>query len=467
MSKKRHNRLMTKLLSGMFLGIGGIIGVKLGARFLFKGLFKKTLKLIMTEEYSNNLWELVSATSRVGPQKIVELNLRAETGEVVRRPLGSPKKYPSVDSLLFPFAQITTMPLQETEQVDTSVVIGRKARKPLVLDIPVLIGGMGYGFALSEQFRLALAHGASLAGTAFNTGQGGILPGERQAAKKLILQYNRGDWSKEPPILKQADALELHFGQGAMGGSSGVLPAQKMTKKMRKVFRRQKGEGIIYPARIPGIERPEDLLKKVRELRGITEGIPIGAKIAAGDMLEEDLAWCLEAGLDYVAVSGAEGAAKGAPPTLLDDHGLPTLIALCRAVNYLEKIGAKEEIDLIIDGKLITPGEILKVLALGANAVYIGTAALLATAHTQVLKVLPFEPPTALSWNVSRYSRRFNSRKGARNLYLFLKSCALEMQMSLRAMGKASIGELSKADLVAVDPFVAEITGVKLAHIPR
>jgi len=151
----------------------------------------------------------------------------------------------------------------------------------------------------------------------------------------------------------------------------------------------------------------------------------------------------------------------------LDDHGLPTLIALCRAVNYLEKIGAKEEIDLIIDGKLITPGEILKVLALGANAVYIGTAALLATAHTQVLKVLPFEPPTALSWNVSRYSRRFNSRKGARNLYLFLKSCALEMQMSLRAMGKASIGELSKADLVAVDPFVAEITGVKLAHIPR
>ena len=179
---------------------------------------------------------------------------------------------------------------------------------------------MGYGFSLSEQFRLALAKGATLAGTAFNTGQGGVLPGERRAAKQLILQYNRGDWSKEPHILRQADALELHFGQGAVGGSFGILPAQKMTRNMRKMFRRQKGERVVYPARIPGIERPEDLLKKVKELRSITDGIPIGAKIAAGDMLEKDLVWCLEAGLDYVAVSGAEGAVKGA--TLLDDHGL-------------------------------------------------------------------------------------------------------------------------------------------------
>jgi len=235
---------------------------------------------------------------------------------------------------------------------------------------------------------------------------------------------------------------------------------------MREMFHRPKGERVVYPARIPGIERPEDLLKKVRELRSITDGIPIGAKIAAGDMLEKDLAWCLEAGLDFIAVSGAEGAAKGAPPTLLDDHGLPTLIALVRAVNYLEKVGAKKEIDLIIDGKIITPGDILKVLALGANAVYIGTAALFATAHTQVLKAMPFEPPTALAWNIGRYSRRFNSKKGASNLYLFLKSCTLEMRMSLSAMGKASIKELAKTDLVAVDPFVAEITGVKLAHVP-
>lgn len=455
-----------KLLSGILLAIGGIVGVKLGARFAFKRFFRKTAKLIMTDEYHENLWEFVTAASRVGLQKIVEMNLRAESGEVVKRPLGSPKKYPSVDNLLFSFAQIATMPLQEKEQVDTSVIIGRKARKPLVLDIPILIGGMGYGFSLSEQFRLALAKGATLAGTAFNTGQGGVLPGERRAAKQLILQYNRGDWSKEPHILRQADALELHFGQGAVGGSFGILPAQKMTRNMRKMFRRQKGERVVYPARIPGIERPEDLLKKVKELRSITDGIPIGAKIAAGDMLEKDLVWCLEAGLDYVAVSGAEGAVKGAPPTLLDDHGLPTLIALSRAVKYLEKLGAKKEIDLIIDGKLITPGDILKVLALGANAVYIGTAALFATAHTQVLKAMPFEPHTALSWNIGKYSRRFNSKKGAGNLHLFLKSCTLEMRMSLSSMGKASIKELSKADLVAVDPFVADITGVKLAHIP-
>lgn len=463
MSKKDQNHWPY----GLLLLLGSFAGIKYLGRTIFKRVFRRATRIIMTDEYHENLWEFVSATARVGPQKIVELNLRSEYGKAGERPLGSPKKLPTVDGLMFPFAQIATLPIREHEGIDTTVMIGKKVHKPLILETPIMVGGMGYGFSVSEKVRIALAKGCTLAGTAVNTGQGGLLSKERKAAKQLILQYNRGHWSKEPEILRQADAIELHFGQGAVGGSFGLLPANRISRKMRRVFEVKRGERIVYPSRIPGINRPQDLIKKVKELRSITDGIPIGAKIAGGDMLEKDLAWCLEAGLDFIALSGCEGASKGSPPTLLDDHGLPTVIALSRAVNYLDKAGAKKEIDIIIDGKLITPGDFLKVLALGADAVYIGTAALFAVSHTQVLKALPFEPPTGVVWDVSRLAHRFKINKGAKSLHLFLRSCTLEMKMSLSTMGKTSIHELTKDDLVAIDPFIAEITGVRMAHIPR
>jgi glutamate synthase domain-containing protein 2 len=437
-----------------------------GRKILGRNL-KKATKIIMTDHYHENLWEFISATKRVTSQKIVELNLRSEWGKPVERPLGSPKRFPSLDGLMFSFAQIETMPVSEYEEIDIKVTIGKKARRPLSLETPIMIGGMAYGFALSEKFRIAMAKGSALAGTAINTGQGGMLPREREAARQMILQYNRGHWSKEPEILRQADALELHFGQGASGGTTSVLPAYEISAKMRRMYGVKRGKNIIYPAHIPGILKPRDLSKKVKELRKLTDGIPIGAKIAAGDEIEKDMAWCLEAGLDFIAVSGAEGASKGSPPTLLDDLGLPVVFALSRAVNFLEKTGARKEIDLIIDGKLITPGDFLKVMALGADAVYIGTAALFATAHTQVLKAFPFEPPTAVALHVNKLSRKFKIEKGAENLHNFLRSCASEMKIALSAMGKTSIRQLAKEDLIAIDPLIAEVTGVRLAHIPK
>lgn len=464
MAKRKKNNKY--LRCGVLFVFGGFMGLRLLGRTLFARFFRRATKIIMTDEYHQNLWEFVSATARVTPQKIVELNLRSESGEVVERPLGTPKKFPSIDGLMFPYAQIDTLPIQEYEEIDTTVMIGKKVRRPLILETPVMVGGMGYGFAVSERIKIALAKGCTLAGTAVNTGQGGLLPKERKAAEQLILQYNRGHWSKDAETIRQADALELHFGQGAAGGSFGILPAHKISWKMRKMFGVRRGERVIYPSRLPGINHPQDLIKKVKELRGITDGIPIGAKIAGGDMLEKDLFWCLEAGLDFVAISGCEGASKGSPPTMLDDFGLPVVIALSRAVNYLEKTGARKDIDLIVDGKLITPGDFLKVMALGADAVYIGTAALFAVSHTQVLKALPFEPPTEVAWQVGKYARRFNINQGAKSLHMFLKSCTLEMKMALSAMGKTSVHELGKNDLVAIDPFIAEITGVRLAHIP-
>ena len=446
--------------------LGGVTLAKYLGRSLINRIADQYTKTIMTDKYEENMWEFVSASKRIGWQNIVELNLRSEIGKIIERPLGSPKKHPSVESLMFSFGQVNTMPTPENTTIDITTVLGKKAKKPLFLKTPIIIAGMAYGFALSEQFRLALAKGSALAGTAFNSGQSGFLPKEYQAADKLILQYNRGHWSKKPQTLRKADAIELHIGQGAVGGIPMVLESNTVNKKMREQFEVKKGEKVIYHSRIPGINNPKDLIKTVQELRSITNGIPIGAKIGAGDEIEKDLYWILEAHLDFVTICGAEAAAKGAPPTLLDDFGLPTLYAITRAFNYLEKQNARKEIDIILAGKFITPGDFLKAIALGADAVCIGSAALFATAHTEVLKALPFEPPTQVAWITGKQSKKFNIEEGAKNLAKYLNSCTEEMKMALTVMGKNSIKQLSKEDLVAVDLMVAEISGVRAAHIP-
>lgn len=445
---------------------GGATVTKYLGRSLINRIIDRYTKTIMTDEYGENMWEFISAGTRIGLQNIVELNLRAESGKIIERPLGTPKKYPSVQSLLFPFAQIGVMPTPGDTTIDTSTVIGKKSKKPLYIKTPVIISGMAYGYALNERFRLALAKGSSLAGTVFNSGQSGFLPKERKAADKVMLQYNRGHWSKKPETLRQADAIEMHFGQGAAGGIPIVLQPDMVTKEMRKQFETKKGDKVIYHSRIPGINKPEDLIKTVRELRSVTDGIPIGAKIGAGDYIEKDLYWILEAEMDFVTICGAEAASKGVPPAILDDFGLPAIYAITRAINYLEKQNARKKIDIILAGKFINPGDFLKALALGADAVCIGSAALFATSHTQVLKSLPFEPPTQVAWMDGKQAARFNIEEGARNLANYINSCTEEMKMALTVMGKTSIQQLSKKDLVAVDPAVAELTGIRSAHIP-
>ncbi|HHX51662.1 MAG TPA: FMN-binding glutamate synthase family protein, partial [Clostridia bacterium] len=319
---------------------------------------------------------------------------------------------------------------------------------------------------LSESFRLAIARGAALAGIAANTGEGPFLPKERQVSKQLILQYNRSSWNKSPDILRQADMLELQIGQGALGGTAHALYPDEISPILRKRLGIGKGQKAVAHSRIPGINSGMDLINKVKELRQIVEGIPIGVKIGAGHQLERDLDWCLRAGVDVIAIDGAEAATKAASPILQDDFGIPTVYALTRAINYLERTRARSEVDLIISGGLQTPGHFLKALALGANAVYIGSIALMATSHTQSLVPLPFEPPTQIAWERGKYKKSFNVKKGAQSLYNFLSSCADEMKIGLRSMGKTSLKQLGKKDLVSLSKDMSEALGLEPGYQP-
>ncbi len=446
------------------LGMGATVaGITMLRRSLAGRAFRRVATLFMTEPYESNLWEVISAGARTSPQVIVETNIRAEKGNKIMRPFGGPKEFPHFNGIMFDVAQLDTFPTPEDTDISTSVILGPRARRPLKLEIPIIISGMAYGFGLSEKSKLALARGASLAGTAINTGFGPLLPEERKAARYLILQYSRGKWAKDPETLKQADMIEIQLGQGALAGTGEVFKREKMDRKLIRLLDLKPGEDAVLHARLPEITSPRQLEMVVRNLKEVSGGVPVGVKIAAGNKLERDLAYILEAGADFITVDGAQGGTAGAPPVLQDDFGLPTLIALCRAVKFLERQKAKKEVSLIISGGLKTPGEYLKALALGADAVAIGTIALWAMTHTQVFHSLPYEPPVQVVYYQGKDKDKLNVEKGALNLANYLKSAVEEMKIATAALGKKSLAEVNKNDLFAIDERTAAIAGIPLA----
>ena len=456
--------LRMKWIGAMFSAIAGYFGVNYATRALVKKTANSFTKKIMTDPYHENLWEFFHASNRVSPQIIVETNLRSESGQIIERPLGSAKKHISFSGLMFDVAQLARFPLDEKVEIETKVAIGPKAAKPLIIETPLMIAGMAYGLSLSAQAKIAMAKGATLAGTATNTGEGAFLPAERKAAKKLIVQYNRAKWNKSKKILRQADMLEIQLGQGAMAGLGHGTKAADLTLSVSWKLGLMPGEDAVISATLPGVNNAKDFKNKIAELREITNGVPVGVKMCAGKRLEEDLELAVQSGVDFIALDGAQGGSVGSPPMIQDDFGLPTLMAISRAGQYFENKQLKGKVSLIIGGGLYTPGDFLKAIALGADAIYLGTMALFAMSHTQVLKAMPLEPPTQVVWQTGQYKNQFNVDEAAQNLAKFLKSCTLEMEEGARALGKTSIYQIDKSDLMALDPYTAAITGVDLAY---
>ncbi|MBX6353320.1 MAG: FMN-binding glutamate synthase family protein, partial [Thermoflavifilum sp.] len=280
---------------------------------------------------------------------------------------------------------------------------------------------------------------------------------------RLVVQYHGAAWTPSKDILRQADMIEIRFGQGANGGCGTVVSSEGLTESIKHDLLMTPSDINAYiPAGQPEVRRIGDLRRLIHRLRLVSGGVPIAVKLAAGNDLEQDLRIAVQAGADVIVIDGAQGGTHSAPAILVDDFGLPTLTALTRTVQFLEEIGCRDKISLVISGGLRTPGDMLKALALGADAVYIGTAALFAVVHTQIIKAIPFEPPTQLAWSNAQLWDAFNEEDGARSLARFLQSCCEEMKMGVRALGKISVHDVNRHDLVAYNPDVARITGVPL-----
>jgi glutamate synthase domain-containing protein 2 len=459
-----NDNVYKKMLLVTAAGITGYFGLIWAGRKAIEIATNSFIHRIMVDKYDENLWEFASATRKVGIQNIVETNLRSQEGKVIHRPLGSPKRFPNFDSIMLNYAQLHRLPTDEGQKIDTEVIIGPMAKKPLKISMPILISGMAYGLALSAKAKIALAKGTTMAGIAANTGEGAYLAAERRAAEKLILQYNRGKWSKSEKILKQADAIEIHLGQGAGGGTGQAIPDKEIGYKIKRALGLKWGERAILHATLPGIKNKDHLSKLVAYLKDVTEGVPVGVKFAGSKYIEKDMEIALDAQVDFLAFDGAQAGTKGTASILQDDFGLPTLFALKRANHYLVETNCKDKVSLIVGGGIYNPGQMLKALALGADAVYIGSIALFAMSHTEVLEALPWEPPTSVVFYTGHMNKKFHVNNGAKNLHKFLKSCNEELMEGVRALGKKSIKEVNKEDLFALDSYAAEVVGIPLGY---
>ncbi|MFO7263581.1 MAG: FMN-binding glutamate synthase family protein [Bacillota bacterium] len=433
-------------------------------RSLMNEVADKAVERMARDQYTENLFELVPVARKVGPVNLMETVMRANLGLPPARPLGSYRHFSPWEQFLFNPVHLFRFPTPEDVMVDTAVTIGPRAKKPLTIAIPIMVAAMSFGGALSKSAKIALAKGASMIGTATNTGEAGLLKEEREAARLLIGQYNRGGWLNTPEKYRQLDAIEIQLGQGAQGSTPQRTSAKNIGPDFRDTFELPEGASAQIRSRLPGVNTKEDFMALVRQLREET-GVPVGLKIAATHHLEQELQIALAAGVDFITVDGAEGGTHAAAPTLEDDLGLPTLFAVTRAAKYLWKQKAVGKVSLIATGGLRTPGDCLKALALGADAVYLGTVAVMAMVGDQAAKAMPFEPPTSLIVYNAKATAKLDVERSARNLFRFLNATVREMELVCLSLGKTSLNEVTRSDLCTLDPFLAQATGVDLAYV--
>lgn len=415
---------------------------------------------MLTKDYPENFFVMATAAEKLSLVAIVEACMRGESGKALQRTYGSPNVQSQWKKLFLNPRQLFEMPTEKLEDISTEVIIGKRAIKPLRISMPVMITGMSYGGSLSVEAKMALGKGAAIAGTATNTGESSVCREERSSTNLLIGQYNRGGWLRKHEDLAQLDAIEIQLGQGAWGGAVPTsIPSNEIGDHLRECWGLREGEDAKKGARMEGVGNTEDLINLVKSLRD-TYGVPVGIKIAATHFLEKELDIITQTEADFITIDGAEGGTSSAPPTLEDDMGLPTLLALNRAAKYLENKGIKDKYDLIIAGGLKTPGEFLKAIALGARAVYIGSIALIATIQSQIVKTLTDETTPQLVIYGGKLTKDLDVEKGATTLSNFLLSCKEEMKLSLSAMAKTDVSQLTKEDLVCVDRELSGVLGV-------
>lgn len=409
-----------------------------------------------------------------------EIRRAAATGIYDIRGGGAKRKMPHFDDLLFLGASMSRYPLEGyRERCDTNVVLGsQNAKKPIELDIPITIAGMSFG-ALSAQAKEALGRGATIAGTSTTTGDGGMTAEERGQSKTLVYQYLPSRYGMNPKDLRQADAIEVVVGQGAKPGGGGMLLGQKISDRVAEMRNLPKGIDQRSACRHPDWTGPDDLAIKIRELREITNWEkPIFVKIS-GTRPFYDTALCVKAGADVVVLDGMQGGTAATQEIFIEHVGQPTLACIRPAVDALQDLGMHRKVQLIISGGIRNGADVAKALALGADAVSIGTAALVALGDNDPIFEEEFNQlgttagayddwhegrdPAGISTQDAELAKRLDPIAAGRRLANYLKVMTLEAQTIARACGKSHVNNLEPEDLVALTVEAAAMAKVPLA----
>ena len=406
-----------------------------------------------------------SSTARHDPSAryMEEIHEMAVTGKSIGGAMSTKMPMPNWDDILLLGAQLNPPPLNDGEAVDTVTVIGKHAKKPMVLQSPIYISHMSFG-ALSREVKIALAKGSAMAKTAMCSGEGGILPEEKQAAYKYIFEYIPNQYSVTDENLRTSDAIEIKIGQGTKPGMGGHLPGEKVTAEIAAIRGKKQGEDIQSPSKFPDLHTKEDLRDMVDMLRQRSDGRPIGIKIAAGN-IEQDLEYCVFAQPDFITIDGRGGATGSSPLFLREATTVPTVYALARARKYLDEVHS--DISLVITGGLRVSADFAKALAMGADAVAIASAGLIAAACQQYRICGSGNCPVGVATQDPELRKRLHIDAAAQRVANFLNVSRAELQTFARVTGNHSVHGLSMENLITTDREIAEYTGIRHAGQAR
>jgi len=385
-----------------------------------------------------------------------DIHKMAVTGKPISAAMATTMPMPGWDDILILGAQLDPMPLDENASVNTKTIIGKRAKKPLVLENPVFVSHMSFG-SLSKEAKISLARGTAMAKSAMCSGEGGILPEEMAAADKYIFEYVANLYSVNPENLRNSDAIEIKIGQGTKPGMGGHLPAEKVTPEISRIRQKPMGQDIVAPSRFPGIQSKEDLKALIEQLRHASDGRPIGVKIAAGH-IENDLAFCAYAEPDFITIDGRGGATGSSPKFLRDASSVPTVYALYRARKYLDSI--QSDISLIITGGLRISSDFAKAIAMGADAVAVASAALMAMACQQYRICGSDRCPVGVATQDERLRARLNGDVAAARVANYLNVSLDELRTFARITGHENLHDLSVNDLCTTNREISEFTNI-------
>jgi methylamine---glutamate N-methyltransferase subunit C len=424
------------------------------------------------------------------PEVIDRIHQMADNGQYPIRGLGARRRVPTFDDLVFLTASVSRYPLEGyRERCETRTVLGsRHGARPLELEIPITIAGMSFG-ALSATAKEALGRAATAVGTSTTTGDGGMTPEERKASSLLVYQVLPSRYGFDPSDLRQADAVEIVVGQGAKPGGGGMLLGQKVNARVAAMRTLPPGIDQRSASRHPDWVGPDDLRIKIEELREATEwSIPIFVKVGA-TRVDHDVKLAVAAGADVIVVDGMQGGTAATQDVFIEHTGIPTLPAVRMAATALEEIGVKGDVQLVISGGIRSGADVAKALALGADAVSIGVAALLAlgcnrrayrTSAGELVTVeddyaaLSTSPghcahchtgrcPVGITTQDPTLEARLELERAAESVANFLRATTMEVTALARACGKSDVHHLEPEDLAALTIEAAAMAKLPLA----
>ncbi len=420
------------------------------------------------------------SSSSFPPHVIAEIQRAADQGLYEIRGFGAKRALPTFDDLVFLGASTSRYPLEGyREKCETKVVLGsRFAKNPIELKIPITIAGMSFG-ALGANAKEALGRAATAMGTTTTTGDGGMTPEERESSKTLVYQLLPSRYGMNPDDLRKADAIEVVIGQGAKPGGGGMLLGQKITERVAGMRTLPEGIDQRSACRHPDWTGPDDLEIKIHELREITGWrVPIYIKIGA-TRVTYDVQLAVKAGADVIVLDGMQGGTAATQDVFIEHVGIPTLPAVRQAVEALQGLDMHREVQLIVSGGIRSGADVAKALALGADAVAIGSAAMVALGCNKPVfeedyRALGTEPgcchhchtgrcPVGITTQDPELEQRLPPEVGARLVRNYLSTMVLELQTLARACGKSHVHNLEPEDLAALTIEAAAMAGVPLA----